>query len=389
MTTQVELIRDYGVAGQAVDKLGWLSNPETIAQYQADQADGDLRRALAQRIIDRTKVNNVGATNILEIVFRGSSADDARLMANALREAYIDTTLNSRRQQATRNADWYIQQADKERTLLVQAEAAKTAYERQSGIVMQDDKTDIETARLRALSGQSSLGGAMVTAPVAAQSSQAAIQLAQLDAQIDQASKTLGPNHPTMLQMKLQRSSLSKVVAEDQAAARNAAAQSSRSVSASAVAVESAVRSQTARVIENRDKIERLNELQTRINLHRAQLEKVLGRASDLRQEAAVADSGITVLSEAITPRDPSFPNKPLIFGGALVLGAAIGLALSLLLELLRRRVRGVEDLEHGIDPPLLAVISRQAVAKAKSVEQDKQAKKVRKPRTKQQRALA
>jgi polysaccharide biosynthesis transport protein len=244
MTTQSQLILDYGVAGQAVDKLGWLSNPETIAQYEADEGDGDLRRALAQRIIDRTNVKDVGGTNILEIVFRGSSPDDARTMANALRESYIESTLSARRLSATRNADWYIQQAEKERVLLAQAEAEKTAFERQSGIVMQDDKTDIETARLRALSGQSSLGGAMVAPQAAVQSSQAAIQLAQLDAQIDQAGRTLGPNHPTMLQMKLQRSSLARVVAEDQAAARAALAQSSRSVSASAVAVETAVRRQ-------------------------------------------------------------------------------------------------------------------------------------------------
>src|SRR5436190_3652459 len=28
--TQMELIKDYGVAGQAVDQLGWTSNPEYV-----------------------------------------------------------------------------------------------------------------------------------------------------------------------------------------------------------------------------------------------------------------------------------------------------------------------------------------------------------------------
>jgi capsular polysaccharide biosynthesis protein len=87
-------------------------------------------------------------------------------------------------------------------------------------------------------------------------------------------------------------------------------------------------------------------------------MEKSLQRAGELRQEAAVADSGITVLSEAVTPRSPSFPNKPLIFFGSIALGGALGLFLSLIMELLRRRVRGSEDLEHAIDAPLLAVIS-------------------------------
>ena len=360
IATQSELIRDFSVAGQAVEKLGWLSNPETIDQYNADNTgDGDLRRALAQRIIERTRVANVNGTNILEIVFRGSSPDDARTMANAIREAYIDTTLDSRRREATRNADWYVQQAERERELLAKADAEKTAYERANGIVMQDDKTDVETARLRALAGQSSLGGAVMAAPTAALSSPAAIQLAQLDAQIDQAGRTLGPNHPTMVQLRGQRATLSRVVSDDMAAARSAAALSASAMSTSAGAIENAVRVQTSRVIANRDKIEKLTALQGEVNLHRSQIEKSLARASDLRQEAAVADSGVTVLSEAITPRNPSFPNKPLIFGGALVLGAAVGLSLSLLLELFQRRVRGVEDLEHAVEAPLLAVLSK------------------------------
>lgn len=358
ITTQTELIKDIGVAGQAVDQLGWLSNPEAIRQYSGSKGtDNDLRRAMAQRIIDRTKVDVVLGTNILELSFRAATPDEARSMANALRDAYVESTLNARRRDAARNADWYTQQAVKERDLLGKADAAKTQYEREAGIVMQDEKTDVETARLRALAAQPGLNAPMI-APTVAQSSAAAVQLAQLDAEIAQASKTLGPNHPQMIQLKSQRAGLAKVVADDQAAARSASAAAVHAMSSSAGALDAAVRQQTTRVIANRDKIERLNELQAEVNLHREQMEKSLARAGELRQEAAVADSGITVLSEAVTPHNPSFPNVPLIGFGSVGLGAALGLFLSLILELLRRRVRGSEDLEHAIDAPLLAIIS-------------------------------
>jgi uncharacterized protein involved in exopolysaccharide biosynthesis len=361
MATQKELIKDVSVAGQAVDQLGWLSNPETLENYNATGGqDVDLRRVMAQRIVDRTRVEMIPATNILEINFRAPTPADARVMANALRDAYVETTLGSRRREANRNAGWFQAQAEKERVLLDKAEQAKTAYERANGIVMQDEKTDVETARLRALATQGGVGPVMST-PVIAQSSPAAISLAQLDAQIAQAGKTLGPNHPSMIQMKAQRATLAKVVAQDMAAARAAAAASTQSAAQSASAISAAVAAQTSKVIANRDKIEKLNQLQAEVNLHRAQMEKALARSSELRQEAAVADSGVSVLSEAITPRAPAFPNKPLIFGGALGIGVAIGLFLSLLIELFRRRVRGIEDLHHGMHVPLLAVISTQA----------------------------
>jgi len=88
MATQKELIKDVGVASQAVDQLGWLSDPETLQNYNAAGGqDVDLRRVMAQRISDRTRVEMIPATSILEIVFRAATPSDARTMANALRDA--------------------------------------------------------------------------------------------------------------------------------------------------------------------------------------------------------------------------------------------------------------------------------------------------------------
>jgi succinoglycan biosynthesis transport protein ExoP len=359
VATQIELIRDYGVAGEAVDKLGWLANPDVLNEFHAANGqDKDLRRALAQRIIDRTKVTVPMNTNILEISFRAASADEARLMANALREAYIDSNLATRRRDATRNAEWYLQQADKEKVLLDKADEVKTAYERDNNIVMQDEKTDIETARLRALSSQASLGAPALNPAANTGQVPATNQLTALDAQIAQASKSLGPKHPAMIEMNSRRALLQKMVTEEQAASHNQAQAMAQAMGASTGALGKALEQQTQKVLANRDKIERLNQLQTEVNLHREQLDKALARAAELRQQAAVTDSGIVVLSEAVTPKGPVFPNKPLIAGGAIGIGAALGLLLSLILEFLNRHVRGVEDLQHGLDVPMLAVIS-------------------------------
>jgi succinoglycan biosynthesis transport protein ExoP len=358
LATQIELIKDFGVAGQAVDSLGWLTSPEYVQAYNSvKNPDGDMRRWLAQQIIDRTKVNPVVGTNILNISFQSRTPGEARSMANALRDAYVDSTLATRRRDAMRNAEWFTQQAAREKELTDTADAAKTAYEKEIGIVMEDDKTDIETARLRSLAAQSTLGAQIVAPSMAPTTSPAQIEAAQLDSQIAQVSKTLGPNHPQLIAMKARRATLSKVMNDEQAAAREAASNAARS-SVGTGALNRAVAEQTSRVIANRSKIQRLNQLQGEVNLHREQMDKSLARAVELRQEAAVADPGITVLSEAVTPSSPAFPKKGLILGGAVALGGATGLLLSLILEFLFRRIRGVEDLEGAIGVPLLAVIA-------------------------------
>ena len=368
IATQMQLIQDFGVAGQAVDALGWATNPDNIAAFNAagggsGSSDHDIRHWLAQKIIDRTKVTALPGTNILEIDFRGETAGQASSMANALRDAYIESSLSARRLEATRNAAWYTQQADKEKALLDTANAQKTEYERANGIVMEDDKTDIETARLRTLAAQSPLvAQAAPVAPVAA--SPSAQQLVQLDAAIAQAERTLGANHPQMIEMKARRAALAQQAAQERATALATAAAAAGS---GRVDLNKAVSEQTAKVIANRDKIQRLTELQGQVNLHQEQMDKSLARASELRQQGAVADAGITVLSEAVTPKAPSFPNKPLILGGSLVLGAGIGLMLSLLIELMGRRVRGVDDLQNSLDVPLLAVITPYGERRAKA----------------------
>lgn len=357
ITTQSELIRDDEVAGKAVDQLNWASSPDVITLYQTSNNNGmDIRQWLAQRIIAATTVDIVPNTNILEISYRASSPTEAKSMADALRNAYIESTLETRRREATRTANWYAVEAEKERALLNVADAAKTAYEKEHGIVMQADNTDVESARLRALSGQGPAPAAMM-APMMPVSSPSAAQLAQLDATIAQASKSLGPNHPQMVQLRAQRATVAELASQEMSAVRNAAGAAASAASASASALQREVASQTSKVIAKREQIERLTQLQADVNMRREQYNKSMARIAELRQEASIADAGVSVLGEAVTPQKPSFPNKPLIFGGALGLGFGLGILLSLLLELFGRRVRSIEDLQSAIDAPLLAVI--------------------------------
>ena len=357
IATQQELIKDYEVAGEAVDQLNWASNPDVVSLYEASENNNlDIRRWLAQRIIDNTNVTVVGGTNILEIAYRATTPTEAKSMADALRNAYIQSTLETRRREATRTAEWYETQAQKELALLNAADAAKTAYEKEHGIVMQADNTDVDTARLKALSGQGSAAPAMISAP-AAISTPSSAQLVALDTAIAQAAQNLGPNHPQMVQMRAQRASLAQIVNQEMAAQRAAAGAAASAATAAAAALQREVAAQTSKVIQKREQIERLTQMQAEVNMRREQYNKSMARIATLRQEASVADSGITVLGDAVLPKKPSFPNKPLILGGSIVLGFGLGILLSLLLELFGRRVRSVADLRDCIDAPLLTVI--------------------------------
>jgi len=364
VATQKELIEDYSVAERVVDQLHWLSNPQVIEQFNRTGLERDeFSLWAAKQVIDRTNADVVEGSNILEITYSAASPVVARDFADALRQAYIDASLSLRRADANRNAEWYSGQAEKARAQLEAAEQAKAAYERANNIVMQADNSDVDSARLRALAGQTGLVPTTV-APTTMPAGPAAIQLAQLDAQILQASQTLGPNHPELKQLRAQRAAVAKVAAQDAAAARSAASAANGAASASMAALDRAVAAQKARVIAERDKLGKLAQLQAEVDLRRDQFNKTSARAAELRQEAAVADTGLTPLGVAAVPQRAAFPNVPLIIFGSLGLGLAVGVLVALLIELLGRRVRGAEDLLTAVDVPLLAVVSAAPVAR-------------------------
>jgi succinoglycan biosynthesis transport protein ExoP len=358
--TQIELIRDYRVAGQVVEDLGWLNDPSMIAAYQGRDPgdDRDFRRWVAQRVIDGTSARPVDASNILEITYTSNSPESARTVADAVRKAFIDTSLTFRRESARRTADWYTAQAEKAKTVLDAAEAAKTAYEKESGIVLQAGGVDIESARLGALAGTST---APMMAPMVSQGPTAAsMQLAQIDASIAQASRTLGPNHPDLLAMRQQRSVMAAQVAQERSAMGSAAGAAAAAARIGAGMLEE----QKSKVIGQRDKVERLRQLQAEVDLRRAQFEKASARTADLRQEAEIGETNLVPLGSAVTPQTPSFPNMRLIMLGALGFGLAFGILVSLLTELFGRRVRGAEDLSAAVEAPVLAVIAAPRTAR-------------------------
>jgi uncharacterized protein involved in exopolysaccharide biosynthesis len=358
--TQVALIKDYRVTGLVVDELGWANNPELIATYNSEArgAGNDIRRWLAQQIIEGTDVKLADSSNILDISYTGNSPDSARVVADMIRKAYIDVSLATTKDSAGRSASWFDDQANKAQQQLALAEAAKTQYEKENGIVMGAGNTDIETARLADLSGQSvnarsSAAMAAGNAPLMAATGMSG-ELAEVEQQLAQATQTLGPNHPTYQALLRKRSALSQAAGQAAASAGGAAGAARASIGE----LDRAYETQKARVISMRDKLDRLNQLQREVDLRRDQYEKAAQRAADFRLQANVVESGLTVLGSAVAPTKPDFPNMPLITFGAIAFGGGLGVLLALLIEMLGRRVRSIDDLEDAIGAPVLAVVS-------------------------------
>lgn len=345
--TQVEMITDAPVAMRAVRILGWANDPSWQAEYAAEQkpSDGGIEEWLAGQLIGGASADLIEGTNILSITYSSNLPSQARDGAEALRKGYIEQSIEERRGSAGRNAAWFTTQAAAVRDRLTATEARKAAFERANGVVLQADNTDPQNERLKALA---SAPPPVPIAAAGAASTAAASALATLDAQIAAKSATLGPNHPDLIALRQQRPALASAAAAERAAA---------APSASGPSINSQVDSARATVLAQSDKIAYLRQLQTQIDVLRDQFQKTSARAADFSQQAQARESGISEMGPATAPTTPSSPKVGKIVLGALLGGLAIGLMLAIVIELLRRKVRGPDDLAE-LKVPLLGIIA-------------------------------
>jgi uncharacterized protein involved in exopolysaccharide biosynthesis len=208
------------------------------------------------------------------------------------------------------------------------------------------------------MAGQTAMPAPIVSMPT---SSPARAELAQVDSQIAQESQVLGPNHPDLQALRNKRAALSQQVLQDQAASQSAARAAAGASSAGIGALDRMMSAQRARVMGQRDNLERLRQLQQDVALRRDLYTKTAERAAEFRHEAAAPVTGITMLGSAVTPQAAKFPNWPLIIFGSLFLGLGAGVLVGLLMELFARRVRSAEDLKLALEAPVLAVITAPA----------------------------
>lgn len=341
--TQTELIRDYRIAGKVVDILGWASSPELAEQYANRRSDDvrDFRRWMAQRVIDSTNAELIEGSNILDISYTAPSPQGASAVAEAIRRAYIEQAIAFRREDASRDAEWFRLQSAKIKEELAAAEQRKSAFERANGIVLDDQDIDQDQRRLTALAIAQP---AQASGPaISVGANPAAAQIAQLDAAIGTAERTLGPNNPQLLDMKRQRAALASTAGSAQVVA---AGPSGPSVGAQ-------YNAQLQKVLAQRGKTDEARRLSVEVAVLRDQFQKASMRVAELEQQSQSIESGLTLLGAATAPNKPSFPNWPLIIFGSLGLGLMLGVLAALIAELLARRVRCTADLRFGELPVL------------------------------------
>jgi chain length determinant protein EpsF len=377
MATQVEIVRSERVAMRVVKALR-LDEPAEVRQrwLAATQGRGNLSSWMANQLRTKLGVLPSRDSNVIKISIVWSNAAMAATLANAFAQAYMDTNIELKVAQAKQYAAFFDAQARDLRGDLELKQKRLTEFQRDQGIVVTDERVDIETARLAGLSAQlidiqakrqesqsrqkqayrdNSALPEVLQSPVI---SALKADLSRAEAQRQDIINRLGANHPAYQTTAVEIEGLRERIAQE--SARIAA--SFGNVAAINVQREEDIRealeSQKSRVLKLREQRDAVTILQNDVVAAQRGLEAVTQRLSQTSLESQVQLTNIVQLERANEPLAPSSPRLTRNLALALLLGIMLGLGAVLGLELFDRRVRSDTELPQLLGVPLIGVVT-------------------------------
>ncbi len=373
MATQIDIARSDRVAQRVVQTLQLDRSPDATAQWQeATRGRGSSTAWFARELLSSLDVKPARETNIISIAYTGSTPEEAKRIADAFAQAYLDTTLELKTEPARRYASWFEEQLLASRKNLEKAQARLSEYQQKAGLVSDSQSMDFETARLNEISSQLTAVQGLTTE---SQSKRGAggdtvsdvmqnplvnslkTEVLKLETRIQETGANLGPNHPQMVRAQAELAALRSRLASETAHVSSSIDTAYRVGKSRERELQGALAGQKSRVLAiNRQRGEYAVLLRELESAQRA-YETVATSTSQARLQSLTSQTNVMRLAMADEPITPTGPTGKQVLLIAAVGGLLLAIAGALLLELARRRIRSVMDLSIATRLPVLASV--------------------------------
>jgi chain length determinant protein EpsF len=380
LQTQMDIITSKRVARKVVQDLKLAENPSMRAAFgKAGAGYGSIEDWLVEGLLNKLKVET-SLSSIIQVTFSSPDPRNSAGIANAFAKAYLDTMLELRVEPTRQATAWYDEQLKSLRANLEDAQAKLTNYLQREGIVSADERLDVDSTRLGALSDQvvkaqeqtfqwnareqqarESLkrSGSLDGLPDVLDNpyiQRLKADLHQGEAKLRELATQYGSNYPQYQRQLSENRSLrekldvemKKVVAGVASSARQSRQREADLMKAMAV--------QRARLLELKENRNEFTVLRRNVESAEKAYDTAMQRHVVSRVESRASQTNVTVLNPAAVPGKPSQPKIALNIALSVVVGTMLGIGIVMLKEMSDRRVRSRGDLD--LEVPLLAVLN-------------------------------
>jgi chain length determinant protein EpsF len=394
LSTQMDIIRSERVGAEVVRRLSLTADPAlrrawedslaAAAPANAGPSETDrmpalpsaLQAWLVGQVLAAMEVKPARDSDVLSITVRWSSAEQAAALANAFAQAYLDTSVGLRADQARRYSGFFEGRVREARLQLEQVQARLSTFQRARGVVVGDERVDVETARLNELSSQFTLLQAVVAESGSRQTqSQGAAadrlqevlshpallglraDLTRAEARMQEFNDRLGDNHPQVFEARGQVSLLrSRLEAETRRVAGGAAVSNTINRQRESD-MRTALEAQRQRVMNLKAVRDEALVLARDVDSAQRAYDGLQARLQQTSLESQATQGQAHLLSAAPVPLTPTSPSWTLRAGLALGLGLALALGTVALVERVDARARLPVATAQWLGVPLLGIL--------------------------------
>ncbi len=378
LATQVDIIKSANVAQRVVRDLRLADNDTMRARWtKATDGKGDLTAWVAETIARGLDVRPSRESNVIEINYEGADPAFSSTLANAFAKAYIDSTVQIKVDPARQYAEFFEDRARMAREKLELARAKLTEAQRDKGIIVTEERLDVENARLNELSTQVS-GLRALKAETSSRNTQTnsspdqstdvlsnvvianlKADLARSEAHLKELTSRYGDAYPVVIETRASIADMrDKIRAETIRVTGSVRMTNTVATSREADAV-AAFNAQRERVLKLKGARAELQVLEREVDSAQRVYDSIQDRLSQTSLESSTSQSGIYMLSAATEPTHSTSPRVLLNTVVALVLGTLLALMIALSVELYDRRVRGPIDILQALDMPVIGTLPR------------------------------
>jgi polysaccharide biosynthesis transport protein len=368
LLTQVALLQNREVLLTVIDRLGLTQDPEFAAGFKNDGVN-TLRDWVEKNLRGNLAVDQGKGLQLLYVSATSKDRNKAAKIANTLVEVYEARESTHGDDSNSGRAHEYSEQLADLKAKVTAAEQQMAEFRQRTGVTDVKEQNDVETQSLAALEQQllatQNLRRTAESKKAEDQGSSDQVmgsaliqnlknQLSTLQAELAQATSTLGPKHPRVLELQSQIAAAHHTLDREM---QNFSQNSTATVSSS-VELEGKLK---RAVDEQRTKVVRIRQLQDegqKLQLELDSAQTVYKRALDSYDQAMFASSSF--VSRATPPLAPSKPNKILLLALGVLLAALVSVAGPVGSELLfNRHLHCRDDIEREFGLPVLMEFDR------------------------------
>ncbi len=376
LLTQIDVLQSERVARKVVSSLKLDQSPVWRENWvEATGGAGNFEAWLAASLRKGVDVRPSRGSNVISVSYTLTDPQIATVITNAFIQAYLDTSMELRTDPAKQYSQFFNSNAKQLRQQLEQAQTRLSDYQRAQGIVITDDRFDVEMARLNELSTQLVMAqsAAADSGSRKAEASRRGDQMPEVlsnslisalradlvrqQGQLEQLSTRYGDEHPQVRELKSNIADLQRRLDREIAKITSSVGINNTVNVSHAAQIRASLDEQRAKVLKMKASRDEAALLQRDVDNAQKAYDGVLARLNMTSLESQAVHADVAALEFATVPSIPSSPRIVVNLVLGFLMGGVLATASALLRERSDRRLRGSDDVEALVHLPLISVI--------------------------------